>query len=307
MASQQNGYALVDVFNSSKIRKRFEEMLGDNAGGFINSVLTAVNNNSKLKMCNSATILSAASTAATLKLPIVNSLGLAYIVPYKVQGGYQAAFQIGWKGFVQLAMRSGQYRRINADKVYEGQIKEIDFITGEPIRGEKISDRVVGYVAYFELINGFNKTLYMTFEEMKEHAKKYSQSYAYDLKSGRRSSVWSTNFDAMAKKTVLKLLLSKYGIMNIDSNSADMARALAADQSVIQSDGTYRYIDNEHKEEIDAMPFVDDDAVRIEAPMANDEFPDESETEFDIDNEKLNPIDSEDIPEINESEISQEP
>ena len=204
-------------------------------------------------------------------------------------------------------MRSGQYRRINADRVYEGQIKEIDFITGEPIRGEKISDRVVGYVAYFELINGFNKTLYMTFEEMKEHAKKYSQSYAYDLKSGRRSSVWSTNFDAMAKKTVLKLLLSKYGIMNIDSNSADMARALAADQSVIQSDGTYRYIDNEHKEEIDAMPFVDDDAVRIEAPMANDEFPDESETEFDIDNEKLNPIDSEDIPEINESEISQEP
>ena len=307
MASQQNGYALVDVFNSSKIRKRFEEMLGDNAGGFINSVLTAVNNNSKLKMCNSATILSAASTAATLKLPIVNSLGLAYIVPYKVQGGYQAAFQIGWKGFVQLAMRSGQYRRINADRVYEGQIKEIDFITGEPIRGEKISDRVVGYVAYFELINGFNKTLYMTFEEMKEHAKKYSQSYAYDLKSGRRSSVWSTNFDAMAKKTVLKLLLSKYGIMNIDSNSADMARAIAADQSVIQSDGTYRYIDNEHKEEIDAMPFVDDDAVRIEAPMGNDEFPDESETEFDIDNEKLNPIDSEDIPELNESEISQEP
>ena len=311
MASQQqNGYALVDVFNSSKIRKRFEEMLGENAGSFINSVLTAVNNNSKLKMCNSATILSAASTAATLKLPIVSSLGLAYIVPYKVQGGgYQAAFQIGWKGFVQLAMRSGQYRRINADKVYEGQIKEIDFITGEPIRGEKISDRVIGYVAYFELINGFSKTLYMTFEDLKEHAKKYSQSYAYDVKSGRRASVWSTNFDAMAKKTVLKLLLSKFGIMNIDSTSADMARALAADQSVIQSDGTYRYIDNEHKEEIDAIPFVNEDTVHLEAPIDDEEFRDEPEPEFEVNYENLHPIEvSDDIPDIpDEPELPEEP
>lgn len=301
MAAQQNGYALVDVFNSSKIRKRFEEMLGENAGSFINSVLTAVNNNSKLKLCNSATILSAASTAATLKLPIVSSLGLAYIVPYKVQGqgGYQATFQIGWKGFVQLAMRSGQYRRINADKVYEGQIKEIDFITGEPIRGEKISDRVIGYVAYFELINGFSKTLYMTFEELKEHAKKYSQSYAYDVKSGRRASVWSTNFDAMAKKTVLKLLLSKFGIMNIDSTSADMARALAADQSVIQSDGTYRYIDNEHKEEIDAISFVNEDTVHIEAPINDEDFKDEPEDEFEVNYDNLQQIEvNDDIPDI---------
>lgn len=298
-----NDHSLVDILRSVKIRNRFEEMLGEQAGGFINSVLTTVNNNDRLKACSPGTILSAASTAAALKLPIIPSLGLAYIVPYRIQGGgYQAAFQIGWKGFVQLAMRSAQYRRLNASKVYEGQIKEIDFITGEPIRGEKISDRVIGYIAYMELINGFNKTLYMTFEDLKEHAKKYSQSYAYDVKSGRRSSVWSTNFDAMAKKTVLKLLLSKYGIMNIDSTSADMARALAADQSVIQSDGTYRYIDNEHKGEIEAIPFIEEDTVHIEAPMEDDylrEELDQPESDFEVEEENLPPIET-----PNEQEIS---
>ena len=128
-SSSQNDRSLVDILRSVKIRNRFEEMLGENAGSFINSVLTTVNNNDKLKSCSPGTILSAASTAAALKLPIIPSLGLAYIVPYRVQGGYQAAFQIGWKGFVQLAMRSAQYRKLNASKVYEGQIKEIDFIT----------------------------------------------------------------------------------------------------------------------------------------------------------------------------------
>lgn len=260
----QNDYALVEVLNSPKIKKRFEDMLGENAGSFINSVLTAVNSNSKLKQCSSATILSAASTAATLKLPIIPSLGFAYIVPFKLQGEYQAAFQIGWKGFVQLAMRSGQYRRMNASKVCEGQIKEIDFVTGEPVIGEKISEKVIGYIAYFELINGFSKILYMTQEEMQEHARKFSQSYAYDLRSGKKTSVWSNDFESMAKKTILKLLLSKYGIMNIDSSSAEMAKALAADQSVIQEDGDYRYIDNESKAEIEAVPF--EKPMPIEAP-----------------------------------------
>lgn len=284
MANLQNDHSLVDILRSVKIRNRFEDMLGENAGSFINSVLTTVNSNDKLKVCSPASILSAASTAAALKLPIIPSLGLAYIVPYKVQGGYQAAFQIGWKGFVQLAMRSGQYRRINGAKVYEGQIKEIDFVTGEPIRGEKISDKLVGYIAYFELINGFRKTLYMTIEELKEHARKYSQSYAYDLKSGRRSSVWSTNFDAMAKKTVVKLLLSRYGIINIDSNSADILRALSADQSVIQNDETLRYIDNESKDEMETVAVTEESTAHIEAPAENEDIIDEfeqSDSKFD--------------------------
>ncbi|MBQ3444876.1 MAG: recombinase RecT, partial [Selenomonadaceae bacterium] len=127
-------------------------------------------------------------------------------------------------------------------------MKEIDFETGEIIRGEKISDKVVGYVAYMELVNGFKKTLYMTVDELKAHAEKYSQSYAYDLRYGKRSSVWSMNFDAMARKTVLKRLLNNYGIISIDQQSAALATALQTDQAVITEDGL-RYLDNERGEE----------------------------------------------------------
>lgn len=158
-------------------------------------------------------------------------------------------------------MRSGLYATLNAGAVREGQISEIDFITGEIIRGEKISDKITGYVSYMELLNGFRKSLYMTIEEIQAHAEKYSQSYAYDLKSGKKSSVWSTNFDAMAKKTVLKKLLSGFGIMSIDQNSADLATALQADQAVI-TDGGLRYIDNEPDDEEKVVPF--DDIIGID-------------------------------------------
>lgn len=181
-------------------------------------------------------------------MPINPSLGFSYIVPFK----NQAQFQIGYKGIVQLALRTGQYKTINAGAVCEGQIQEIDFVTGEIIRGEKISDEIVGYVAYFELLNGFHKSLYMTVDEIDEHAKKYSQSYNYDLKSGRKSSVWSSNFHAMACKTVLKLLLSKFGIISIDQQGLDIIKALQADQAVISENGL-KYIDNDEK----IVPFDD--------------------------------------------------
>jgi len=167
-------------------------------------------------------------------------------------------------------MRSGLYATLNSGAVHEGQIKEIDFITGEIIRGEKISDKIVGYVAYMELLNGFRKSLYMTIEEIQAHAEKYSQSYAYDLRSGKKSSVWSTNFDAMAKKTVLKKLLSGFGIMSIDQKSADLATALQADQAVI-TDGGLRYIDNEPEGEEKIIPF--DNIIGI------DKNPDEENNE----------------------------
>ena len=263
--------SLTEILRSDIVKKRFTDMLGENSASFISSIMTVVNTSNRLKECSTATILSAASIAAALKLPINPSLGFAYIVPYKGQ----AQFQIGWKGLIQLAERSNQYRKLHAGKVYEGQIKDIDFITGDIIRGEKISDKVVGYVAYMELINGFNKTIYMTIDEIKDHAAKYSQSYAYDFKYGRKTSVWSTNFDSMAKKTVMKLLLSKYGIMSIDTKSTDMAKALQADQSVIQSDGTYRYIDNERNKSVDEIPFEEN--IPIDTAEENFEVDDEIE------------------------------
>ena len=237
-------FTLQQLLSSAGIKKRFEELLDNSAPSFISSIFTIVNNNSKLKECSPNSVLGAAGIAAALKLPINPSLGFAFIVPYKGQ----AVFQLGYKGFVQLAMRSGQYRTLNSGSVREGQIKEIDFVTGEITRGEKISDEVVGYCAYMELLNGFNKSLYMTIDEIKFHAEKYSQSFAYDIKSGRKTSVWSTNFDAMAKKTVLKKLLSTFGIISIDQQSIALATALQADQAVITDEG-YRYIDNEHGEE----------------------------------------------------------
>ena len=241
---KQDQPTLQQLLNSTSIKRRFEELLDTSAPSFISSVLAIFNSNAKLRECSPNSILTAAGIAAALKLPINPSLGFAYIVPYKGQ----AQFQLGWRGYIQLAMRSGQYRTLHSGAVREGQIADIDFQTGEIIRGEKISDTIVGYIAYMKLINGFEKSLYMSVEELQAHAEKFSQSYAYDLRTGRKSSVWTTNFDAMAKKTVLKRLLSSFGIISIDQQSAALATALQADQAVITEDG-FRYVDNEHGEE----------------------------------------------------------
>ena len=139
---------------------------------------------------------------------------------------------------VQLAHRTGRYTALHAGKVYEGEIRRFNPVTGEPILGEKISDEVVGYVAYMRLVNGFEKTVYMTKDEIEEHAEKYSQGYRADKNKGWKSSPWSTNFDAMASKTVLKKLLNAWGIL-----SADMAQALQADQGVVDKH-TITYVDN---------------------------------------------------------------
>ena len=203
---------------SDNVKKKFQEVLDKGAGAFVTSLLSLVKSTPQLAAADPKTILSAAMTAATLILPISPNLGFAYIIPY----GKEAQFQMGYKGYIQLAMRTGQYKTINASVVYEGQIEDIDFVTGEIIRGKKKSDKVVGYVAYFEMINGFSKTIYMTTEDMLRHAQTFSKSFS------RSSSVWKTNFDAMGLKTVIKQLISKYGIMSIDMQS-DLATAISSD------------------------------------------------------------------------------
>lgn len=228
--------------NNDLVRAKFREVLGKNAEAFVGSLLSLVKSNDLLLKAAPNTVIAAAMQAATLKLPINQNLGLAYIVPYwnsKAKEN-QAQFQMGWKGFVQLAERTGQYKTINASPVYEGQIEDIDFVTGNIIKGKKISDVVVGYVAYIEFLNGFSKTFYMDKDEMERHAMKYSQSYKKGF------GVWKDNFDAMALKTVLKLLISKYGIMSIEMESSNLARAIAADQAIVNEDDTYTYADNDN-------------------------------------------------------------
>ena len=218
MLDQTPARTIDDWVESENIKQKFNEVLDKGAPAFVTSLLSLVKSTPKLAAADPKTVISAAMTAATLKLPINPNLGFAYIVPYKDT----ATFQMGYKGYIQLAMRTGQYKTINASVVYEGQIEDIDFVTGEIIRGKKKSDKVVRYVAYFELINGFSKTIYMTTEDMLRHAQTFSKSFS------RSSSVWKTNFDAMGLKTVIKQLISKYGIMSIDMQS-DLATAISSD------------------------------------------------------------------------------
>ena len=227
MRNQTPARTIEDWVESENIKQKFQEVLDKGAGAFVTSILSLVKSTPQLAAADPKTVISAAMTAATLKLPINPNLGFAYIIPY----GKEAQFQMGYKGYIQLAMRTGQYKTINASVVYEGQIEEVDFVTGEIIRGKKKSDKVVGYVAYFELINGFSKMIYMSHEDMMHHALTYSQAYKYDKKNGKKSSVWSTNFEAMGLKTVLKQLISKYGIMSIDMQGAGLETALSADNA----------------------------------------------------------------------------
>ena len=229
----------VAFFEQPAVRAKFETMLGKRAPQFITSVLQIVNSNTLLKNAEPVSVYTAAATAATLDLPINNNLGFAYIVPFndRKSGTTQAQFQIGWRGFIQLAQRSGQFKTISSTPVYEGQIDYDDPLKGIKFNwGGRKSDIVIGYAAYFELLNGFEKTLYMTKADVERHAGKYSQTY----KKGY--GVWKDDFDAMAQKTVLKMLLSKYAPLSVE-----MQTATVADQSVIKNpdDLEVEYIDND--------------------------------------------------------------
>ena len=238
---------LKTMLSSDSIKSRFKEILGQKAPGFISSILSVANGNTMLQGAEAQSVLNAAVIAATLDLPINPNLGYAAIVPYndRKKGTCVAQFQLQYKGLVELCLRSGQFASLIDEVVYEGQLIRKNKFTGEYIFDEdaKTSDKVIGYMAYFRLVNGFEKTFYMTLKEVEKHAKTYSQTY----KNGY--GVWKDNFDVMARKTVLKLLLSKYA-----PKSIQMQQALTFDQAVIKNDLTtadtieeaeITYVDNE--------------------------------------------------------------
>lgn len=237
--------------SDAKIRQKFEEVLGKKTQGFLASVMQ-VANQPQLKGAVPATVINAAMMAATLDLPINNNLGFAYIVPYKrkfkdAQGKWseslEAQFQMGYKGFIQLAQRSGQFARIAATPVFEGQL-----ISANPLLGYEFDWTVpnqgeaIGYVAFFKLLNGFTAELYMSTADVKKHAGKYSQSFKYG------SGVWKDNFESMALKTVTKLLLSKQAPLSIEMQTAQLA-----DQAIVRDVETnsFEYID--HDESVGAI------------------------------------------------------
>lgn len=256
LATQQTGIKSVSAFlNSDGIKNKFTEILGKKGVGFVSSVLSVVSQNKLLANADQNSIYTAALMAASLDLPINANLGLAYIVPYNSKqsdGSYKqmAQFQLGYRGFKQLAQRSGQFKVINDTDVREGEIVSHDRMSGEITFDwiqnptERLSKKIVGYLSYFKLLNGFESSLYMTVEEIDAHAKKYSQTY-----KKYNSGLWKDEFEQMAKKTVTKLNLSKNAPLSIE-----MQRAVVSDQAVIKNDNFIseetvdvdaEYVDNE--------------------------------------------------------------
>ena len=241
IVAQKEAKTVKGMLETPAFKKKFEEMLGKKAAGFISSIIAVTNSSNYLMKADPATVIGAAAQAAMLDLPINQSLGFAYIVPYKGA----AQFQLGYKGYIQLAQRSGQYADIGAKTVYEGELEYENRLLDKFRFGERTSDKVIGYLAYFRLTNGFEKMLYMTIDEAQAHAKKYSQSY----KGG--TDKWGlADFNVMAEKTVLKRLLSKYGPLSIES--IQMSQALANDGGVISMNNDGDFDVNFSGETIDA-------------------------------------------------------
>lgn len=207
---------LKSILYADSVQEQFKNVLKENAGAFVASIIDLYNTDKTLQACDPKAVVMEALKAASLKLPVNKQLGFAWIVPYKQNGRYVPVFQLGYKGYIQLCMRTGAYRYINADVVYEGELVKQDKLTGEieidP--SQRTSDKKIGYFAFIETLNGFRKTLYMTVEEVMKHAQQFSKSY------GNRNSAWATDFDAMALKTCLRLLLSKYGVMSVEMQQA---------------------------------------------------------------------------------------
>lgn len=236
--STTTGTTLKALLSSPTVQKRFEEVLGKRAPQFTTSILNLYNSEKMLQKCEPMSVISSAMVAASLDLPVDKNLGYAWIVPYSGK----AQFQLGYKGYVQLALRSGQYRYINVTPIHEGEMKKWNPLTEEiDIDFEaKQSDAVIGYAAYFELLNGFRKTVYWTKEEVEKHRKRFSKS----------DFGWKNDWDAMAMKTVLKSLLSKWGILSIEMQKAviedDEEREIKdVTEEATVIDGDFEIVDDE--------------------------------------------------------------
>lgn len=242
MANESTAIAPLKQFNMFLANPRTQDylttVLAEKKASFVNNLTALVSNNAALQVCKPDTLMFASLKATALDLPLDQNLGFAYVLPYRdnKKGVTLAQFQMGYKGFVQLALRTGQFKTLNATDVREGELIGEDFVTGD-LTFKKAENReslpVIGYVAYMRLLNGFEKYLYMTVAEMKAHALRYSQTYK------NKFGNWVENFDAMAKKTVIKLLLSKYAPLSVE-----MRDAIKADQSVLNDKGDTTYVDN---------------------------------------------------------------
>jgi recombination protein RecT len=225
---------LKSALNAPSVKAKFEEMLGKRSSSFMTSITSVVSNNALLQKADVNSIIMGAAVAASMDLPLHPALGYAALVPFNSKDGCFAQIQIMAKGLTELFLRSGQCQNLICSTVYEGQLIKKNKFTGEYVFDEdaKVSDKIIGFVAYFRLTNGFEKYEYMTIEEVKAHAQKFSQTYR------KNAGVWRDNFAAMGEKTVLRRLLSKWA-----PKSLELQKAMIFDQSVVNGDS--RHIDIE--------------------------------------------------------------
>lgn len=260
---------LKTILNAPSVQEQFQNALAENKDLFVASIIDLYNGDKSLQTCQPAQIVSEALKAAVLDLPINRALGFAYIVVYnnKVkskdpQTGRDVwtkvptpTFIPGYKGYIQLAMRTGQYRTINADFVYEGELRTVNRLSGEvALDGKKTSDKIVGYFCYFELLNGYSKTLFMSVEDMAKYAKRYAPGIKQDTTIAQliekanngvvsKSVGWEGNFNDMALKTVIRRVLSKYGYLSIKMQNAITADDNASQHALVARDETLQIAD----------------------------------------------------------------
>lgn len=240
-------FGITAYLTQDAVKQQINNVIGGKDGQrFISAIVSAVNTNPALQECTNQSILSGALLGESLKLSPSPQLGHYYLVPFNDKDkGKVAQFQLGYKGYIQLAIRSGQYKKLNVMAIKEGELEYFDPLN-EDIKVNLMIDnwdareeaQTIGYYAFFELVNGFRKAIYWSKVQMVAHALKYSPGYKKDLDKGWKYTFWSKDFDGMAYKTMLRQLISKWGVMSIE-----LQNAFEADQAVINEDGSKDYVD----------------------------------------------------------------
>lgn len=264
--------AMTTFLSSNAVKTKVNAIIGAKEGDkAISNLISNVQQNPKLAECTQGSLVNGMLAAHALHLDF--AMQQSYLIPFKDNktGKIVAQFCIGWKGYVQMALRSAAYKKINVSELKEGELKKFDRLT-EDYEIEWIEDDIerdkkpsTHYIAFIELVNGFKKVLIWTREKVELHAKKYSASYQGDLKYGSKKSFWSTDFDAQAKKTLLRQIISKFGIM-----STEMQEAFKKDMSTIDEQGNPVYVDNPvensinvEAEVVDSNPTINDEQIEI--------------------------------------------
>ena len=253
------------LMNTPAMKKKFTDILHEKSDSFMGSLMTLVGGDNYLSQAEPMTIIASALKAATMDLPIDKNLGYAYVVPFnrseKVGNKWvkhnEAQFILGYKGYIQLAQRSGQYKALNALAIYDGQLIDWNPLTEEFTFDykAKVSDEVIGYVGFFELLNGFKKTVYWTKQEIESHRIKNAKGYDKEKLSG----AWVDNYDSMAIKTVLRNMLSKWGLLSVEMQSA-----ITSDEKVFRVDGNNDLIEETDLSDMEPLNQDLKEAERVE-------------------------------------------